>query len=82
MLRWETSMPEKRDAVCCGHWHHFAEIQQNGKVLIVNGTLVSDDEYVRKNWGWDASTGQKVFGVHPRKGVTFRYNLQLGGERK
>lgn len=81
MLRWETSMPEKWDVICCGHWHHFAEVEQNKKRLICNGTLVSDDEYSRKNWGWSPSTGQKLFGVHPRKGVTWSYHIEVGNIR-
>lgn len=77
MLRWATALPEKWDVWCCGHWHHYSHLEQNSQELIVNGTLVSDDEYVRRTYGWNASTIQVLFGVHPRKGITWTYRLKL-----
>ena len=79
MLRWATAMPFRWDYLTSGHWHNFAYLEQNGQMLIVNGTLVSDDEYVRKSYGWNASTSQTMFSVHPRKGITWLYRVQLKG---
>lgn len=83
MLRWATAMPFQWDVLCVGHWHNFAYLEQNGQYLIVNGTLVSDDEYVRKTYGWNSSTSQTLFSVHPRQGITWLYQLKLynGGEK-
>ena len=77
MLRWATSMPFKWDFLVVGHWHNFAYLCQNNQYLLVNGTLVSDDEYVRKSYGWNASTSQVLCSVHKRKGLTWTYNLKL-----
>ena len=77
MLRWAGSLPERWDCLCVGHWHSFAHLEQNEQELIVNGTLVSDDEYVRRTYGWNASTLQVMFGVHPRKGITGVNRLKL-----
>lgn len=77
MLRWATAMPGEWDVLCVGHWHNFAFLEQNNQFLIVNGTLVSDDEYVRKTYGWNSSTSQILFSVHPRKGITWLYQLKL-----
>jgi len=77
MLRWATSMPFRWDALCVGHWHNFAYLEQNQQFLIVNGTLVSDDEYIRKSYGWNASTSQTLFSVHPKQGITWLYRINL-----
>jgi len=77
MLRWATSMSFKWNFLSVGHWHTFAHIEQNDQELFVNGTLVSDDEYVRKNYGWNASTSQTLFGVHPRQGVCWVRKINL-----
>lgn len=77
MLRWATSIPQKWDVLVVGHWHCYGNVDQNGQELFVNGTLVSDDEYVRKSYGWNGSTIQILFSVHKRKGITWRYQLKL-----
>jgi len=81
MLRWATSMPFKWDFLVVGHWHNFAYLCQNNQYLIVNGTLVSDDEYVRKSYGWNASTSQILCSVHKKQGLTWTYNLKLNGKK-
>ena len=81
MLRWATAMPFKWNTLCVGHWHNFAYLEQNQQFLIVNGTLVSDDEYVRKSYGWNASTSQVLFSVHPRRGITWMYKLNLMNDK-
>jgi len=79
MLRWATSLPEKWDVLCCGHWHNFAYLEQNNQFLIVNGTLVSDDDYVRKQYGWNCSTSQVIFGVHKNRPITSLYRIDFRG---
>lgn len=75
MLRWATSIPEHWDVLCVGHWHCFGDVDQNSQELIVNGTLVSDDEYVRKAFGWNGSTKQVFFSVHDKQGITWLRKL-------
>jgi len=77
MLRWATSFMEKWNFMICGHWHNYGHLQQNNQELIVNGTLVSDDEFVRREYGWECSTLQVMFSVHPRKGITWVHRLKL-----
>jgi predicted phosphodiesterase len=77
MLRWATAMPFSWNVLCVGHWHNFAYLEQNAQFLLVNGTLVSDDEYIRKMNGWNASTSQILFSVHPNRGITWLYQLKL-----
>ncbi len=81
MLRWATAMPVEWNVLTVGHWHNFAYLEQNSQMLVVNGTLVSDDEYVRKTYGWNASTSQTLFSVHPKQGITWLYKLNLGDRK-
>ncbi|MEM5784983.1 MAG: metallophosphoesterase [Candidatus Aenigmatarchaeota archaeon] len=76
MLRWATSIAGWNYMVV-GHWHCYAHLEQNGQELLVNGSLVSDDEYVRRRYGWNTSTLQVVGSVHPRKGITWTYRIKL-----
>jgi predicted phosphodiesterase len=75
MLRWGTAMPEKWDILVVGHWHCYGHVEQNGQEVLVNGTLVSDDEFVRRNYGWNSSTLQVLFGIHPTRKLTWMYRL-------
>jgi len=77
MLRWATSMPFQWDVLSVGHWHSYAHIEQNQQELVVNGTLVSDDEFVRKSYGWNASTSQTLFGVHKRHKIAWMRKIDL-----
>ena len=77
MLRWATAMLSNWNVLCVGHWHSYAHIEQNQQELVVNGTLVSDDEYVRKTYGWNASTSQVLFGVHKRHQIAWMRKIDL-----
>jgi predicted phosphodiesterase len=82
MLRWATAMPEPWEYFFCGHWHTIAEIEQNGQVLYVGGTFVSDDEYTLRQYGWNACTKQVLAFVHPQQGITARYKINLLNAKK
>lgn len=77
MLRWATALPQKWDYLVVGHWHTLAEIEQNKQELFVGGTFVSDDDYVLRQYGWNSSTKQWFFLVHPNWGVTVRRPISL-----
>jgi len=82
MMKWSDSMEEHWDVMVCGHWHHCAAIDQNTKELFVNGTAVTDDEYIKANYGNMASCAWWYFHVHPRKGITARYKLHMDFDKK
>lgn len=63
--------------MCLGHFHNASFIDWNEVEIFVNGCFVSDDQWVLKKLGLASSTTQITFGVHPRKGVTWRYKVRL-----
>lgn len=77
-MRWQGSLPGPDfDVMVYGHWHVASFVEWNGKLLVCNGCFVSDDQYIVETLGMASTTRQVCFGVHPRKGVTFRYTLDL-----
>lgn len=65
---WESSL-DPFDEVACGHFH----IQRRYRKIFVNGTLITDDEWVRKRIGMNGDCGQTILmvgdsgilGIHP-----------------
>lgn len=78
LMRYNSGgVAEPFDYLVLGHFHTYANLDWNDKEVFLNGTFVSDDEWVRKKMGLASSTCQIVFGVHERRGVTFRYKIRL-----
>ena len=63
--------------VCLGHFHVASMLDWNDIEIFVNGCFVSSNQWVLKKLGLSSSTVQLAFGVHPRKGVTWRYKIRL-----
>jgi len=60
-----------------GHFHNTGELDQvNGEILL-NGSVIGGTEYAfSKLFTYDRPT-QLFYGVHPTKGVTWRYPIRL-----
>lgn len=65
------------DYLVCGHFHVANFLNWQDMEIIMNGTFVSDDQWVLQKLGMATSPKQVVFGVHPQQGVTFRYLVRL-----
>jgi len=77
-MRWQGSLPGPPfHYMCLGHFHLASSLDWNDMEIFVNGAFVSDDQWVLKRLGLSSSTVQWTFGVHPRKGVTWRYKVRL-----
>ena len=61
-----------------GHFHkrHTDEISSKLEYFMC-GTLVSDDEWAISNIGISSNPTQGIYGMHPTRGVTWRYALQV-----
>lgn len=75
-MRWQKSI-EDFDILTIGHFHNFNNMDWNGTDIIINGTFVTDDEFVRKVLGLKGSCCQVLMSVHPRKRITFTSRIQL-----
>ena len=70
-------LDEKPDYFCMGHFHSPAEIQTNSGRIIVNGSMVGGDMYSSRELRRSDKPLQKMFGIHPKKGITWTYNINL-----
>lgn len=77
-MRWQGSLPgDKFSYMVLGHFHTISEFQWNDIQVFINGCFVTEDQWVLKGLGMQSSASQWAFGVHPRKGVSWRYQIQL-----
>jgi predicted phosphodiesterase len=76
LMRWQGST-EQFDVLVLGHFHNFWHGDWNDKEFIVNGTFVTDDDWVRKNMGLSGSCVQTLLSVHERQGITFTRKIKL-----
>jgi hypothetical protein len=77
-MRWQGSIPEAPwHYMVHGHWHTAFEFPWNNFWIIGNGSLVSGDDFALRELGMASFPAQQVFGVHPKRGITWRYTLNL-----
>ena len=81
LMRWQGSI-EAFDVLCMGHFHTPINMDWNQAEYLVNGTFVSDDQWALKVIGMATTPKQILFGVHPRKGISFYYKLKLNGKKE
>ena len=60
-----------------GHHHVPWECDANRGERICNGTFSSGNPYAMRDLKVTARPTQKLFGVHPEVGISFRYNIRL-----
>jgi len=61
-----------------GHFHKQATNEVSNKLEhFMCASLVSDDEWALKKLGISSSPSQSIYGLHPQRGVTWRYNLTV-----
>jgi hypothetical protein len=69
------------DYSLCGHFHNCSEYTtHNGKAL-VNGSFVGADVHSLSNYMPGCKAEQKLFGIHPKIGITWTYNVNLQHDR-
>lgn len=69
------------DYMLLGHFHSPAELATNSGRIIMNGSFMGGDMYSLKELRRKDKAEQKLFGIHPKKGVTWSYNIQLDREQ-
>ncbi len=65
------------DYTLMGHFHTPAELQTTGSKVIMNGSFMGGDMYSIRDLRRCDRAIQKIFGIHPKKGITWSYDLQL-----
>lgn len=70
------------DYTLSGHFHNASEFGTNRGRVIINGSFVGGDIYSMQNMHCTSRPEQVIFGVHPRRGVTWKYNINLDQSRQ
>ncbi len=65
------------DYILMGHFHTSAEIQTTGSRIIMNGSFFGGDMYSIRDLRRCDAPEQKIFGIHPKKGITWKYDIRL-----
>ena len=77
LMKMMAGIDKKYDYICIGHHHtHFQWDAARGE-RFCNGSMSSGNFYAAKKMQLTCRPTQLLFGVHPDRGVTFRYPLRL-----
>jgi len=80
VLRWKTGgIDEDFDCVCMGHWHTIADICVNNVRVLMNGTMLSGDDFVEK-FGLKAQNKFWTFGVNEEKYISWQAQIDIGDD--
>jgi hypothetical protein len=63
--------------MCCAHHHSHAEIDRPVGEKLINGAWPGGSMYSYKSLNTSSVPSQLFFGVHERKGITWRYKLTM-----
>lgn len=76
LMRWRSTaaFPPWRVA-CMGHFHTLGAWRFNQIVLLATGTMVSDDEWALRSFGWESATQCWLFGASDSRPVTWSFAL-------
>lgn len=70
------------DYTLCGHFHNCSEYSTHSGKALVNGSFVGADVYSLSNCMPGSLPEQKLFGIHPKRGITWNYNVNLAHSRE
>lgn len=69
------------NVLCLGHFHSHTEVETSMGRILVNGAFVGADMHALHHMRAGSRPTQTTFGVHPRRGITWKYSLDLEQER-
>ncbi len=78
-MRWSNTYRSKIKLThfLFGHFHSAGSMRFNQVWMHCNGSFVTDDVFAEEHIGVASVPEQLLFGVHPKRGVTWRYPLLL-----
>ena len=78
-MRWQGSLPQNWDYLLLGHFHTSLNFKWNNFKTFMSGTWLDNDDYALEELGMDSSTEQTILGVSAKRGVTWKYDINLKG---
>lgn len=67
--------------LCLGHFHTHHEIETPKGMILVNGSFVGGDIHAMQHMRTKSAPTQTLFGVHPERGMTWKYHLNMDLDR-
>lgn len=61
-----------------GHFHTFGRMNHNRFTIMLNGTMVSDDEWARDELGYESDAIWHLHGVSDERPITWDFGLETG----
>lgn len=80
-MRWKQSMKKDFSVVILGHFHTCGNMPWIGTDILLNGTVVTDDDFALENLGMDGDNRFWLFGCHPERGITWRFPVDMVTKR-
>ena len=78
IAQWASGViPEEFNAACIGHWHQAASIPFNSRIMWVNGSTESGNEWLREELKAQCPPSQWLLFCHPKRGVTSEHRIWL-----
>lgn len=68
---------KKIDITLAGHFHSAAELSNNHGRALINGSVIGSDIYSLKDVHACSRPEQIFFGMHEKRGMTWKYNIDL-----
>jgi len=79
--RWMSLVGQRIDYVVLGHHHRNCSFDVAYSEAIINGAFPGGSEYSLRKQYEASEPSQLFFGIHPRKGITWRYKIKLADEK-
>lgn len=73
------SIDQRFEYICLGHFHNTGEIESSYGEKLINGSWPGATPYGVEQLFQSARPRQLLFGVNPRRGISWRYWLDLRG---
>jgi hypothetical protein len=77
VTRWAQTMPKPFKYAFMGHFHIRDNLTWCNKEIFLSGSPVTDDEWVLEEMGMGSMPEFWFLGMHPERGVTWRYAIDL-----
>lgn len=76
LLRWNAAMSGWNVALM-GHFHTLGFWRFNRITVLCSGTMVTDDDWSLRMFGWEPAAQWWLFGVSPKRAVTWQFPVEL-----
>ena len=77
LSRWLSTSLAPFDVVCMGHFHTLGYWLINRIHLFESGTMITDDEWALRTFGWESASRWWLFGVSNSRPVTWQFTIDL-----